>query len=149
MYVYPSMCMHTMYGSVKYRSLLPTNAHILTGNDDDEHLGNLEAVLKQLREAGLRANLDKYFFFEQKVKYCGHEVSGKGLWKLPTKATAILESPAPENTLLVHSFLVLVNYCQRFLPGFSTVMHPLNALLQRGVTFCWTDTCQTTFDRVK
>ena len=40
---------------------------IVLGNTDEEHLENLESVLKRLQDAGLKANKQKYEFFRDRV----------------------------------------------------------------------------------
>lgn len=54
---------------------------IITGKDDDEHLKNLEEVLKRMKQHGLRAKREKCKSFQEKVTYCGHEVYKHGLHK--------------------------------------------------------------------
>ena len=102
---------------------------IVTGEDDEEHFQNLEAVFKRLQTAGLRVNSKKCRFFADRIEYCGHEVSKDGLRKLKTKIQAIVDAPRPENVSQLRSFLGLLNYYQRFLPDLATTLHPLNNLL--------------------
>ena len=40
---------------------------IVSGKTDEEHLGNLESVLKRLQDAGLKANKEKCEFFMDRV----------------------------------------------------------------------------------
>ena len=42
------------------------------------------------------------------------------------------KAPCPCNIAEVRSFLRLVNYYNRFLPNLSTVVHPLNQLLENN-----------------
>ena len=37
----------------------------------------------------------------------------------------------------------------RFVPAFSVVGNPLFKLTRKNVDFCWSDTCQEAFDRLK
>ena len=122
---------------------------IVTGEDDDDHLRNLEAVLQRLRDAGMRVNRRKCSFFMSAVEYCGHGVSAQGLHKTPAKIDAIKQAPCPRNVSELRSFLGLVNYYARFLPSLATTLHPLNSLLQKGVEWRWTDACKTAFNTVK
>ena len=48
------------------------------GNDND-HLRNLEEVLKRLAEAELRLKKGKCVFMESQVTYLGHRVSKEGI----------------------------------------------------------------------
>ena len=122
---------------------------IVTGEDDEEHFQNLEAVFKRLQTAGLRVNSKKCRFFADRIEYCGHEVSKDGLRKLKTKIQAIVDAPRPENVSQLRSFLGLLNYYQRFLPDLATTLHPLNNLLHKGTKFDWCTDCQAAFKKVK
>ena len=87
---------------------------IVTGEDDAEHLRNLETVFRRLSEAGLRVNRLKCNFFQEHVEYCGHGVSARGLHKTPAKIDAISDARCPVNVTELRSFLGLVNYYARF-----------------------------------
>jgi hypothetical protein len=43
---------------------------IVTGKTEQEHLKNLDNVLSRMQRFGLRANLDKCYFFKENVTYC-------------------------------------------------------------------------------
>ena len=122
---------------------------LITGVDDEHHLANVKAVLQRLEDAGLRANRLKCSFMQPKIEYCGHEVSEDGLHKMPTKVDAICQAPVPQSVPQLRSFLGLVNYYAKFLPNLSTTLHPLNALLQKGIAWKWTTACNQAFECVK
>ena len=42
---------------------------IVSGKTDEEHLENLEGVLKRLQDAGLKANKEKCELFRDKVQF--------------------------------------------------------------------------------
>lgn len=90
---------------------------IVTGKIDKEHLRNLDSVLQRLQKFGLRANLEKCYFFKDSVQYCGHEVTKDGIWKTKDKIDAVLRTPAPENLTQLRSFLGLVKYYNSYLPN--------------------------------
>ena len=56
---------------------------IVLGRSFEEHLTNLQSVLKQLRQAGLRLKLSKCSFFQHQVKYLGRN-SLIGLFQPPS-----------------------------------------------------------------
>ncbi len=122
---------------------------IITGPDDEAHLRNLETVFQRLEENGLKANLDKCEFFQESITYCGHKISKDGLHKTTDKVEAVLEAPRPENDTQLRSFLGMVNYYHRFLRNLSTVVGPLNDMLQSGKNWSWTKTCEEAFNQVK
>ena len=114
---------------------------IITGATDEEHLQNLSLVLQRLEQHGLRANLEKCEFFKDKISYCGHVIDKDGLHKSSEKTDAVKNAPKPENVSQLRSFLGLVNYYHRFLPNFSTVVGPLNELLQNNWKWKWASKC--------
>lgn len=122
---------------------------VITGENDDAHLENLEKVLKRLNEFGLRANKAKCEFFQDEIEYCGHKIDKNGLHKCKDKIDAVLKAPPPQNVSQLRSFLGLVNYYRKFLPNLSSVLHPLNCLLQLGNKWHWSQDCEKAFKQAK
>lgn len=122
---------------------------IVTGKNDEEHLQNLSKVLTRLSEYGLRAKKSKCEFFKTEISYCGHVIDKHGLHKSQEKIQAVLQAPKPENVSQLRSYLGLVNYYHKFLPNLATTLHPLNALLQTGVKWEWSEKCDRAFQETK
>ena len=122
---------------------------IIKGATDEEHLQNLSLVLQRIEQHGLRANLEKCEFFRDKISYCGHVIDKDGLHKSSEKTDAVKNAPKPKNVSQLRSFLGLVNYYHRFLPNLSTVVGPLNELLQNNWKWKWTSKCDESFAKVK
>ena len=121
----------------------------ITGKSDEDHLQNLSAVLSKLQDAGLRLKKSKCNFLAQSVEYLGHVISGKGLHPTKAKVLAMQNAPVPQNIIKIKSFLGLINYYRKFLPDLSSLLAPLNNLLQKGTKWNWTETQQTAFDKAK
>ena len=122
---------------------------IITGKTEEEHLQNLSAVLSKLQEAGLRLKRSKCYFMAESVEYLGHIIDAKGLHPTKAKVAAVQNSPVPRDITQLKSFLGLINYYRKFLPDLSSLLAPLNNLLQKGVKWTWTEAQQTTFDEAK
>ena len=122
---------------------------IITGKNDEEHLANLEEVLRRLQLHGLRANKAKCEFFKEKITYCGHDIDKDGLHKSAAKVEAVLKAPRSNDVAEVRSFLGLINYYHRFLPNLSTTVHPLTQLLEKNHQWKWTEQCEAAFHKVK
>ena len=45
---------------------------LVSGNNAQEHLGNLRALFRRLNEKGLHCNLEKCTFAQPSVEYLGH-----------------------------------------------------------------------------
>ena len=120
---------------------------IVTGPDDAKHLQNLEEVFQKFHTPGVKLKRSKCVLTKPSVEYFGFVVDKSGLHPSPRKVQAILEIPVPLNTTELKSFLELVNYYQKFIPGMSTLVAPLNALLGRDTPFSWTNSCQECVSR--
>ena len=70
---------------------------IVSGKTNEEHLENLERVLKRLQDVGLKPNKEKCEFFKDRVQFCGHEIDREGLHKTQEKIEAVVSAPRPEN----------------------------------------------------
>ena len=112
---------------------------IVSGKTDEEHLENLENVLKRIQDAGLKANKEKCEFFRDRVQFCGHEIDREGLHKTQEKIESVVSAPRPENVSQ------LVDYYNRFLATASTVLHPLHQLLEQNSEWQWTEQCEQAF----
>ncbi|XP_049276119.1 uncharacterized protein K02A2.6-like [Rhipicephalus sanguineus] len=62
---------------------------------------------------------------------------------------AVLKAPRPEDVKALQSYLGLVNFYRRFLPGLSSVLHPLNELLVANVSWEWREDHERAFQRSK
>ncbi|KAK6171969.1 hypothetical protein SNE40_018385 [Patella caerulea] len=122
---------------------------IITGKTDEEHLANLEGVLKRLSEYGLKINLKKCDFFKDSITFCGHIVDKHGLHKQPDKIEAMINAPRPKDVPQLRAFLGLVNYYRKFLPDLATILSPLFQLLKKDNYFKWTKSCPVSFNRIK
>ena len=100
---------------IKFYVEFPASCYIddilITGKTESEHLERLEAVLKRLREYGLRLRKDTCEYMLSTVEYLGHLIDAVGLHPLPSKVEVIVNTPAPTNVQQLRAFLGLVNYC--------------------------------------
>ena len=116
---------------------------------EEEHAVHLRLVLERLRESEFKAKRSKCQFGMHEVAFLGHRVGADGIKVDPDKVKAVEKWPTPENQTHVRSFLGLANYFRRFLNGYATVVKPLNELLKKDATWCWTSACEAAFQTVK
>ena len=69
----------------------------MPGASDEDHLNNLEEVLKRLASAGLQLRKNKCLIMEPQVTYLGHKVSKEEIQLLHDKVDAITNASAPRN----------------------------------------------------
>ena len=85
----------------------------------DDHVEDLEAVLRAFQAAGLKLNPKKCGFFRGKIRWLGHEVSSEGISPIPEYTRVVKEWPLPRTRQQVRMFLGKVGYYSRFIKDYS------------------------------
>ena len=119
---------------------------IITGESDQEHLKNLHQVLERLHDYNVRAEITKCEFFKESITYSGHRIDKHGHHKMPDKIDAVVNAHRSTNVTLLRAYLGLLNL---FLPNLSSVMWPLNQMLEKGRKRPWTEKCEKAFLETK
>jgi hypothetical protein len=106
----------------------------------EEHDEHLRLVLQCLREHKLYGKLSKCSFYQSRIHYLGHVISGEGIAVDPAKVEAIMEWPAPTNVTEVRSFMGLAGYYRRFVEVFflfffSKIANPITKLQKKNKKF--------------
>jgi hypothetical protein len=65
------------------------------------------------------------------------------------KVVAILEMPNPTDIHTLRIFIRQCNYYKIYVQDFSTIAHPLYALLKKDVVWTWSEEAQKTFNTLK
>jgi hypothetical protein len=73
----------------------------------EEHDEHLRLVLQCLQENKLYGKMSKCSFYQSRIHYLGHVISGEGIAVDPAKVEAIMEWSAPTNVTEVRSFMGL------------------------------------------
>ena len=68
---------------------------------------------------------------------------------LPEKLHSIQKMLATKTPKEVKQFLGLIGYYRKFIPRFSDLAQPLNALTRKDVEFKWASICQESFELLK
>lgn len=113
----------------------------------EEHERHLRQVLQTLKEHKLYAKFQKCEFWQNRVSFLGHVVSGGGLSVDPAKVEAITQWRQPKTPTEVRSFLGLAG--RKFIPDFAKIANPLTHLTRRSATWVWTGTCEQAFQELK
>lgn len=114
-----------------------------------EHVKTLRLVLQKLKFAGLKLNLNKCIFFQQKISYLGFNIDKSGLSKNNDRISSVLSAPIPQNISELRAFIGMVNYYSKFIKNFADKMFPLYELLRKDVKFKWSVKCQEAYDFIK
>jgi hypothetical protein len=97
----------------------------------------------------LYGKLSKCSFFQKEIHYLGHIIFGEGISVDLEKVKAIMEWPVPKNAHEVRSFMGLAGYYWRFVEGFSKIAKPITTLQCKGVSYEWTEECDSAFIELK
>ena len=122
---------------------------IVPAKSVEETLLRLEHVFQRLQHANLKLKPSKCIFFQNSVKFLGHEVSQNGIHTDKDKIKDVLDWPVPRTVKQVRSFVGLAAYYKRFIASFGEICKPLYQLCEKNRKFVWTDECQKAFDTLK
>ena len=122
---------------------------IVAGKDQKEHNKRVHALMKRLSEVGLTLNPRKCEFGLKSVKFLGFVISSEGVSPDPEKVRAIADFRAPSNPTDCRSFLGLVNFVGRFVPGLATITEPIKRVTHKHEEFVWGEEQEASFQEVK
>ena len=117
--------------------------------DPSTHIEDVRAVLRMLKAVGLRAHPEKSTFAADTVEYLGFNVNQYGVTPHEAKVAAIRELPVPSNVSELRAVLGLCNYYRVFVPDFSAIANPLNALLKKDAAWEWTAERAAAYEKLK
>ena len=122
---------------------------IIYGKDREEHDKRLEAVVKTIKESGLKLNKEKCQFHKNELIYFGHIVGAAGVKANPEKVKAIQNLQPPKNVSELKTVLGMVNYLTRFSEGIGYLTQPLTSLLRSNTVWHWDEAQQSAFEAIK
>ena len=113
------------------------------------HLEHLGLLFERLRTADLKLKVVECNFLKKHIQYIGHIALGEDITPLPEKLDSIQKMLLPKTPKEIKQFLGLIAYYRKFVPRFSDLARPLNALTRKDVEFKWTLICQESFELLK
>lgn len=118
-------------------------------SSEEEHDRRLNAVLRTIKASGLKLNRAKCHFRKKKLQFFGHIISADDIKPDNSKVESIAKMLNPTNVEEVRQVLGLINYVGKFLPGLSTVLHPMTSLLKKESAWVWGEPQEQAFDKAK
>ena len=106
---------------------------IIFSEDIETHFKDVDNILGTLSRAGISLKLKKCEWFTKSVKYLGHIITPGHLSINAAHTESFRELRHPRTISELRSFLGLCNVYRRFIPNFSHIAAPLNALLKKGM----------------
>lgn len=101
----------------------------ITSDTEDEHLRDIETVVKILSEAGYIISLKKSEIAKESVVFLGFQISNEGRGLTEDYKNKILQITYPKNLKQLQSILGLLNYARNFIPTFTEEIKPLYHLI--------------------
>jgi len=90
-------CMKNVLEDLIYKDcLVYVDDIIIFSTSLEEHILSLKKVLKKLRDANLKLQLDKCEFMKKETEFLGHVVTTTGIKPNPKKISAIINFPIPK-----------------------------------------------------
>lgn len=116
---------------------------------EEDSIRDLRLLLQRLKDNDLHLKLSKCVFGVDEVDYLGHVVGKDGLKVDPKKVKAVRDWPEPDNLGKLRSFLGLVGYYRKFVPGLAQTSAPLTELIKKNVPWTWGDRQRAAFNALK
>lgn len=114
-----------------------------------EHAADLGAVLKRIKEAGLKINGPKAQIAKQSVTLLGHKVGNGRIEPLQEKLLTIKSFPMPKSKRELRRFLGRAGFYSRFVKNFNEVASPLFDLLKKDTKFDWPEQAIQAFHKIQ
>ena len=111
---------------------------LIASDTYEEHIEHVRRILTMLNECNLKIHPDKSVFGTNIVEYLGHNVVGQhGITMNEAKVASIKCLPDPTNVSELRSIIGFLAYYRHFIPGFSSIIAPMNELLKKDVKWVW------------
>lgn len=115
----------------------------------EEHDLNLSTVLQKLKESGLVLHDKKCNFKQTSLRFLDNIINAHRILPDREHLDAVCEALPPSDAASLQSFLGLMSWYSKFLPGFGTVVAPMRECAKGKGQFSWTLAAQSSFEKIK
>nr|CAD2177516.1 unnamed protein product [Meloidogyne enterolobii] len=122
---------------------------VIASKNFKEHTKSLNILFNRIQEYGLKLQLEKCDFLQEKLLFLGHIVSPEGIKPDPGRSEAIRKMPAPHDKSTLRSFLGALTYYGRFIKKMREIRSPLDDLLKKDIEWKWDEIHQKAFEKAK
>ena len=88
--------MNELFNGLEFVKAHIDNLLIISNGNNDDHL-NTVIVLKKLKAAGFKINVEKSFFVRDNLEYLGIKITRQVIMPLPDKVQVIKDIAVPTN----------------------------------------------------
>lgn len=141
--------MMDLLGDLEYARTYIDDILVTTSGTYEQHLAQVNEVLKRLDTAGFRVNVNKCSFAQPHLDYLGYWLTREGIQPQPKKVEAILRLSPPKTKRQLRHFLGMINYYRDMWKRRSHYSAPLTGMISKDVKFQWGLEQQQAFDRIK
>jgi hypothetical protein len=147
--------MHSVLGSAMGAyALVYIDDVLVYGDDVEQHIEQLDEVLRRIELAGMSVSRGKCNFFEAEVKFLGHIVGAQGIKPDPEKVKAMADMAEPlkegrPDRQLVQVAMGTFNYYRKYVENFAKLAAPLIALTKKDSDMRWGAAEQNAFRALK
>jgi hypothetical protein len=121
-------------------------------SNEGEFIVRLRNVFDRFRQYNITLNPKKCSFGLEEVEFAGHVIKPDGVSFSTEKREKVLDFPFPEKQKHLRSFLGLVNYFRDHVKGLSTMVKPLNDMVnpyKKNTQISWTPQMEQVFIAVQ
>ena len=124
---------------------------ILTASESwDQHLKDVQRMLKRLEENGLTLRPSKIYAGFKELEFLGHVVGDGKIRPEKSKVEKILSISKPSSKKQIRSIMGLLGYYRRYIPGYSVITAPITDQLKgNSKSITWTPECETALKTVQ
>lgn len=115
----------------------------------EEHIDHVKEVIDRLTKSNLIINQEKSHFLCTQVVLLGFVIDEFGKRINPEKIANVQSWAPPTNAKMVQRYLGMFNYFREYIPLYSTIAAPLDALRYKKGNFTLTDLEMTCFNQLK
>jgi hypothetical protein len=152
-YFQEQMVTMVLYGLIYRICEIYLDDCIVYGRGEAEFLCNLRQVFERFRLKGLRLKAKKCRFGLKRIEYVGRVIDKDGLSMSMEKIQTVLNFSIPKNLTLLRSFLGLANYFRMFVPMHSTLVRPMQNMIDHSAAkkspVVWTPESTLSFEDTK
>jgi len=122
---------------------------IVYSSNFEEHLHDVQLVLKAIAASGLTLSPKKSHIAYKSIDALGHRISDLGIGTSEGTVRAVNAFPRPHNIKTLQHFLGLTVYYRRHIKDFAKLAAPLYACLKKDAKWDWDSECEGAFIRLK
>ena len=108
---------------------------VIAGKDEMEHDRNFLAFMEKCKENNLTLNSEKIQFKQSQASFYGHCWSKHGISPDPRKIQALKHMEFPPDRETMRSFLVMINYLNRYFALSAHLAVPLSVLTHQTTDY--------------